>query len=149
VLRSIDPPAGEEKAIDQFATLMQQAVGSVHGLWLVKTLPRYLVQILIKTGLIHVISSEWACVSPPVWQVVLQHMQGATSVRSPSLLIFPRLVPPHWRSHPTGFFRLSQRSVKSVVEGLTTNNDLRRTLMYCWGDYGTPPKVRKANAARR
>jgi len=54
----IDPPAGEEKAIDQFATLMQQAVGSVAGLAVVKALPRFYAQFLIKTGLIHVISSE-------------------------------------------------------------------------------------------
>merc|ERR1712055_742728 len=30
-------------------------------------------------------------------------------------------------------------STLELVEGLTSNKDLQAVLMYCWGDYGTPP----------
>ena len=40
----------------------------------------------------------------------------------------------------TKYFKMSQRSLKDVLEGLTSNAELRAVLSYCFGDYGTMPK---------
>jgi len=58
---------------------------------MVKVIPKWIVRLLIATGLIHLM---------------------------------------------TGYFKLSRRTLKEVLDEITDNANLKAVLSYSWGDYG-------------
>lgn len=84
----------EEAAIDKYIALLKEVRRNMMGMMMVKVMPKWIVKLLIATGLINVL---------------------------------------------TKFFKLSRRTLKSVLDELTDDKDLKTVLAYSWGDYGVPP----------
>lgn len=70
---------------------------------------------------------------------VRNNMMGMMMVKVMPKWIVKLLIATRLINVLTKFFKLSRRTLKSVLDELTDDNNLKTVLAYSWGDYGVPP----------